>query len=88
MRNSFPAEDVVWAACEAGGCRRGSGSCSCCCSGNEPQPGQLVRVLVGRAASHADDVRRVATAAVAFTGLPGHQTQKLWKRLAWSALLG
>ncbi len=46
MRNSFPAAYIFRAACEAGGCRRSSGGCSCCCSGTEPQPGQLVRALV------------------------------------------
>ena len=87
MRNSFPAADVFRAACEAGGCRRGCGSCSCCCSRNEPQPGQLVRVLVlprllragwpqGQAASHADDVRRVAAGCSCFHRPPGHHTRK------------
>ena len=46
MRNSFPAAGVFWAACEAGSCRRGSGGCGGRCGRNEPQPGQLVRVLV------------------------------------------
>ena len=73
MRNSLPAADVFWAACEAGSCRRGSGSCSCCRSGNESQPGQLVRVLVvprllreGWALEQgSQSYRRIAAAAAA-----------------------
>ena len=89
MRNSFPAADVFWAACEAGGCRRGCGSCSCCCSGNEPQPGQLVRSLVlprllrvgwphgqGSRSCLRGDLRHVVSAAVVVTGHPGHHTGK------------